>query len=358
MNIKGIRLAENPIIWADLDNIVAAFTSWDFFRAQSILITGGNGLLASYLLRSLLHANHLLDLNLQITCLVRSRQSDIFRLLPWLDCPSLRLVYGAAESFSYDQLEAHSIIIHAASGATPAIYQSNPIGIILPNSVGTAKLCEQAKIWNSQRFLFFSTGEVYGINENHSYAEDAYGYLDPCSLRSCYAESKRCGETTCVAYSHQHGLHAVIARIFHTYGPQMKLDDGRVFADFIRDALEGKQIRLASLGEAMRCFCYLSDATHGFLHLIAHGSSGQAYNVSNPSAEISIRDLATLIASLHNPSLDVYFANAQELKPGYMRSPVQRSLPSIAKIQSLGWRPVIDLHQGFSRTLDSYLTKP
>jgi UDP-glucuronate decarboxylase len=357
MEYQSIKSAENPIIWSDLNHIVSAFTSWEFFRSQTILITGGNGLLASYLVRTLLHANHLLSLNLHITCLVRSQRSELFRLAPWLHSSSLSLVYGDVETFQFDQLETQSIVIHAASVATPSVYQSNPVGIVLPNSLGTARLCQHAQIWSSQRFLFFSTGEVYGNNRFHSFAEDAYGYLDPTSLRSCYAESKRCGETTCVAYSHQYGLHAVIVRIFHTYGPQMKLDDGRVFADFIRDALEGKQIRLSSSGEAMRCFCYLSDATHGFLHLIVNGSSGQAYNLANPSAEISIRDLATLIAGLPTPSLEVCFANAQEFKPGYMQSPVQRSLPSIAKIQSLGWQPLVDLKQGFQRTLDSYLTQ-
>lgn len=354
MEFQSIKSAENPIVWADLEHIVSSFASWEFFRSKSILITGGNGLLASYLVRALLLANYRLSLNLQVTCLIRSHQSDLARLAPWLNTTALSLVYGEVQAFQYDKLDAQSVIVHAASGATPSVYQSNPVGIILPNSVGTANLCQYAHLWNSQRFLFFSTGEVYGINETPFFAENAYGYLDPTSLRSCYAESKRCGEATCVAYSHQHGLHTTIARIFHTYGPQMNLDDGRVFADFIRDALEGRQIRLATSGEAMRCFCYLSDAIRGFLHLIVHGSSGEAYNLSNPNSEISIRDLATLISGLSNPPLDVSIANGQNLKPGYMRSPVLRSLPSIAKIESLGWQPLVDLHQGFSRTLNSY----
>jgi len=354
MSIDDIRSAENPIVWSDLECVIDGFPAWEFFRGQTILITGGNGLLPSYLVRALLLANSLHDLGLKVTCIIRSRQSDLVRLEPWVNEKALELVYGEVESYPLDQLSQQTTVIHAASGATPAVYQSNPVGIILPNTVGTARLCEQAIIWKSKRFLFFSTGEVYGINSSPHFLETDYGFVDPCSLRSCYAESKRCGEATCVAYSHQYGLHAVIARIFHTYGPQMKLDDGRVFADFVRDSLEGKQIKLASSGEALRCFCYLSDATSAFLHIIAFGESAQAYNLSNPNAEISIRALASMVACLTQPPLEVYLGDPHDLKPGYLPSQVPRSLPSIAKVLGLGWQPVVGLEDGFRRTLSSY----
>jgi UDP-glucuronate decarboxylase len=354
MSIQSIRSAENLIVWSDLENVIESFPAWEFFRGQAILITGGSGLLPSYLVRALLLANRLHQLDLKVTCIIRSRQSNLIRLEPWRNEKALQLVYGEVESYPLDQLSDQSIVIHAASGATPAIYHSNPVGIILPNTVGTARLCEKASIWKSKRFLFFSTGEVYGFNSSPHFLETDYGFVDPCSLRSCYAESKRCGEATCIAYSHQYELHAVIARIFHTYGPQMKLNDGRVFADFVRDSLEGKQIKLASSGEALRCFCYLSDATSAFLHLIAFGVSAQAYNLSNPNAEISIRDLASLVAGLTDPPLEVYVGNNQDLKPGYLPSQIPRSLPSIAKVQDLGWKPVVGLQDGFKRTLSSY----
>ena len=354
MSIEDIRSSENPIVWADLENVIDSFPAWEFFRGQTILITGGNGLLPSYLVRALLLANRLHQLNLKVTCIIRSRQSDLVRLEPWVNDSALELVYGEVESYALDQLPHQSIVIHAASGATPAVYQLNPVGIILPNTIGTARLCQQASIWRSKKFLFFSTGEVYGINSSPHFLETDYGLVDPCTLRSCYAESKRCGETICVAYSHQYQLHTVIARIFHTYGPQMKLNDGRVFADFVRDSLNARQIKVASSGEALRCFCYLSDAAIGFLHLITFGESAQAYNLSNPNAEISIRDLASLVASLTDPPREVYVGTNQDLKPGYMPSTVPRSLPSIAKAQALGWQPVVGLQDGFKRTLSSY----
>jgi len=345
---------ENPIVWADLEKIVAEHSHWDFYRNQTVFVTGGAGLLASYLVRALLLANDCLGLNIRLTSLLRSVPSDGSRLKPWLHHPNLSLVYGNAENYPYGQLEPQDIVVHAASSASPLAYSQDPVGILLPNSVGTAQLCEYARKWGSRRFLFFSTGEVYGVNSKEKLDELDFGYLDPNTVRSCYAESKRMGETTCRAYAHQYGLPASCARIFHTYGPQMNLDDGRVFADFVRDALKGKAIALASAGTAMRCFCYLSDATAAFLQLLVSGSSGEAYNLANPDAEISIIDLANLIGGLVEPKLDVWLVDPDIAKPNYMASPVSRSLPSIAKLQALGWQPTTDLRSGFRRTLLSY----
>ena len=355
LSLAPIASLENPVVWSDLNTIVATFPGWHYFRNQSVLITGGNGLLASYLVRALLLSSQLLDLDLSVTCLIRSHQSDISRLQPWIKSSNLNIVYGSVEGYPFELLDRHSNIIHAASGASPRLYRSNPLSIIHPNTIGTDRLCSQAVDWSCNRLLFFSTGEIYGELDKTDFMESDSGNLDPSQLRSCYAESKRCGETIAAAYFHQHGLSTVSARIFHTYGPQIRLDDGRVFADFLRDSLLGGPIQLASSGEAMRCFCYLSDATLAFLFLIVYGSGGHAYNVANPDAETSILDLASLIAQLSNPSLDVVSTDPNKTKPGYIPSPVKRSLPSIDKIRDLGWSPKQNLKMGFERTILSFL---
>lgn len=348
------QLTENPIVWADLEKIVAEHRHWDFFRNQTVLVTGAGGLLASYLVRTLLRASDCLDLNMKLTCLLRSVPSAESRLKPWLHHPNLSLIYGSAETYPYGQLEPHSIAVHAASNASPRSYIQDPVGTLLPNCVGTVQLCEHARKWESRRLLFFSTSEVYGVNCKEELSELDYGYLDPNTERSCYAESKRMGETTCRAYAYQYGLSTTCARIFHTYGPQMNLEDGRVFADFVRDALNGQSIALVSAGTARRCFCYLGDATAAFLQLLVKGISGEAYNLANPDAETSIIDLARLISGLVEPKLEVCSVDPDIAKPGYLPSPVPRSLPSIAKLQSLGWQPTTDLESGFRRTLLSY----
>ena len=346
--------SENPIILADLDQIVSTFSPWDFFRSQTVFVTGGAGLLGSYLVRTLLRASDCLNLNIKITCLLRHKPALTSRLNPWLNHPNLNLVFGTAENYDYTSLVPHAILVHAASQASPSIYNKDPVGTILPNSVGTVRLCEQAQRWQSKKLLFFSTAEIYGVNSKIDIGELDYGYLDPMLVRSCYAESKRIGETICKAYAHQYSLNATCARIFHTYGPQMALDDGRVFADFVRDALGGDSICLASAGTAMRCFCYLTDATTGFLRLLVDGFPGESYNLANPDAEITIFNLAHLISGLSKAKPKVQFVDPEHAQPAYMSSPVPRSLPSIAKIGALGWKPLISLEEGFSRTLESY----
>ena len=118
------------------------------------------------------------------------------------------------------------------------------------------------------------------------------------TFRSCYAEGKRLGETMCASWWHQHRVAAMIARPFHTYGPGMRLDDGRVFADFVADVLARRPIRMASDGSARRAFCYVADAVAGFFAVLLMGEPGQAYNVGNERGETSIRDLAQLLVGM------------------------------------------------------------
>ena len=165
---------------------------------------------------------------------------------------------------------------------------------MLPNVIGTANLLERARSCGASSFLFFRSGEVYGALEAAAMPvpEDAYGKVDPTALRSCYAESKRMGEAMCAAWAGQHAVPARIVRPFHTYGPGMQLDDGRVCADFIADILAGRDISMKSDGSASRAFCYLADAVLGFFTVMLKGESGQAYNIGNEGAELSILELA------------------------------------------------------------------
>ena len=157
-----------------------------------------------------------------------------------------------------------------------------------------------------------------------------------------------------MAYHHQYQRDVVMVRPFHTYGPGMDLNDGRVFADFVRDALEGSTIKMKSDGLAQRAFCYLADATAGFLTVLLKGENGQAYNIGNPQGEKSIIELARIIAELA-PKGAIAVQEA-ERKPGeYLPSAIQRNAPDIRKVKLLGWEPVIDVKTGFQRTLQSFL---
>jgi len=347
----------NPIIRADLERIAAANLPWDALRDKTVLVTGGGGFLAAYLVKSLLSVGRLYKLNIKVICVARSTQGVDFRLSSYLGSPDLSVVqHDISKPLPCDFLRA-DFIVHSASQASPKYYGIDPVGTLLANSAGTMYLLEHAVKCKAEKFLFFSSGEVYGIpiNPNKLVGEQDYGYLDPMNVRSCYAESKRIGETMCVAWAQQYDLHTSIVRPFHTYGPGMALDDGRVFADFVADVVAKRDIILKSDGLAQRPFCYIADATIGFLTVLLSGGKAEAYNIANPDTEIPIKDLATLVANLFpDRCIGVQF-DVPIKSNAYLQSSISRSCPSIDKIKTLGWLPTTNLSDGFYRTIQSYI---
>jgi len=185
--------------------------------------------------------------------------------------------------------------------------------------------------------------------------ENYHGNVSSISDRSCYDESKRMGETMCVSYHHQFNVPIKIVRPFHTYGPGMLLNDGRVFADFVSDIVNEKNIVMKSEGNAIRSFCYISDAIIGFFCVLLSGENGEAYNVGNPHGEISIKKLAdTLVSLFPEKKLKVIEVKRSD---NYLKSPINRTCPDITKLQKLGWKPKIGIKQGFKKTIQSYKTQ-
>ena len=247
-------------------------------------------------------------------------------------------------------------IIHAASQASPKYYGKDPVGTLLANTLGTHNLLCLAKKCDSQSFLFLSSGDVYGrvSAPEVPIKEDGYGPLDPTDVRSCYGESKRLGETMCVAWHHQYGIPAKIVRLAHTYGPGMALDDGRVFADFVANVVQHEDIVLKSRGTARRAFCYLADATVAFLTVLLLGENAQAYNVGNEECEISIAQLAEVLIGLFpERKLGVRFSPGHT-QNGYIESKADRGSPDTSKMRKLGWHPTTTIEEGFRRTVASF----
>jgi nucleoside-diphosphate-sugar epimerase len=355
--VRNYSLETNPIIRGDLDYIASANLPWELLRNKKIIITGGGGFLAAYLIKSLLTIGRRHKLNLNVICVARSTSSLAYRLSSFLGSLNLSVVLHDISKPLPSNFPCADFIIHTASQASPKYYGIDPVGTLLANSAGTMNLLEHAVQSRAEKFLFFSSGEVYGVplNSNHPIGEQDYGYLDPMIVRSCYAESKRVGETMCVAWAQQYGVHTSVVRPFHTYGPGTALDDERVFADFVADVVARRDIVLKSDGLAQRAFCYIADATIGFLTVLLLGSKAEAYNVANPDAEISIRDLATLVADLFPERGVGVRIEMSTSSSSYLKSPIYRSCPSIEKIKSLGWTPTVSLKDGFRQTIQSYL---
>ena len=354
-NEKNIPL---EIVHKDLAQIVKSNVNWNRFKNKTIFISGGAGLLPSYLVQSLLHANRLHNLKLKVICMSRSSESLNKRLEYWLNDPSLKIIIHNVTRPIPVEIIPSDFVIHAASQSSPKFYAIDPVGTLLTNTVGTQHLLEYAVRSKAERFMFFSSGEVYGIplNPTEPITETSYGYLDPMNVRSCYAESKRIGETMSIAWAKQYGLDTVVVRPFHTYGPGMALDDGRVFADFVADVVAKRDIVIRGDGSEKRCFCYLADATVGFLSVLLNGINSEAYNVANPSCEISMKNLAKLISKLFpNRNIKIRFEDS-DTKKNYIKSPILKALPSIEKIKKLGWLPETSLEEGFTKTIKSFIS--
>jgi UDP-glucuronate decarboxylase len=345
----------HPIVEQDLAEITSAPLNWDAFAGATVLITGAAGFLPAYMVETLLYLNRTrLGQPVKVVALVRNAQRAQARFAAHRDDPHFELLVQDV-STPLPTTQPFDFIIHAASQASPIYYRTDPVGTLLANTQGTQHLLELARKHPVRGFLFFSSGEIYGIVPPGSgdIAERKGGWLDPTDVRSCYGESKRMGETMCAAWAQQYAVPACIARPFHTYGPGMRLDDGRVFADFVRDILHRGPIVLNSDGSARRSFCYLSDATLGFFTVLLKGVPGEAYNVANPAGECSIAELADRLAAVYAHQ-GITVERRARTDAAYMPSPILSTKPDIAKAMALGWQPRYGIEQGFQRTVESY----
>lgn len=347
-------MPRSRVITEDLGRIAAAPLDWDRLRGRTVLVAGAAGMLPAYLVEALLFRNEGEDpLGVRVVGLVRSPERARERFAHYAGRDDLELVAHDVTQ-PLDGLPGRfDLVVHAASNASPHLYGTDPVGTLQANVAGSAHLLERARRDGSEGFLLFSSGEVYGEVDPARVptAEDDYGYLDPTRVRSVYAESKRLAETLCVAYRHQHGVPARIVRPYHTYGPGLRAGDRRVFADFAFDALAGRPLVMRSDGRAVRAFCYLADATEGFLRVLLGGEPGRAYNVGNDEAEMSVLELARALGEEFG--LEVVEQPRDPSAGDYLESPIPRNSPDTSRLRALGWAPRTGVREGFARTVES-----
>jgi UDP-glucuronate decarboxylase len=346
----------NPVIKQDLARITQEPLVWENFAGSEVLITGASGFLPAYMVETLLFLNqHSLSTPARVTALVRNEERARERFAAYVGRDDLRLlVQDVSEPLRVST--RFDYVVHAASNASPVAFMADPAGTISANVLGAYHLLNAAAHQGiCKGFLYFSSGEVYGAVQPSSspLREEDGGFLDPTDLRACYGESKRMGEAMAVAWARQYGVPTRIVRPGHTYGPGMRLDDGRVFADFVRDILRGGPIVMLSEGTARRAFCYLADATAAFFTILLKGEDGQAYNVLNPGAMTRITDLADRLAALYKNE-GIHVERRARPASAYIPSTDQGTTVSIEKIAALGWRPTTTIEDGFQKTIESY----
>lgn len=240
-------------------------------------------------------------------------------------------------------------ILHFASPASPIDYLKIPIQTLKVGSLGTHNLLGLARAKNA-RILVASTSEIYGDPLVSPQPEDYFGNVNPVGPRGVYDEAKRFQEAMTMAYHNYHGLETRIARIFNTYGPRMRLNDGRVVPAFIGQTLRGEEITIFGDGSHTRSFCYVDDQIEGIFRLL-HSDYSQPMNIGNPE-EITIGQLAEEIMALSGSTQQVVY------KPLPIDEPKQRR-PDISKAKKiLGWAPSVDRAEGLRRTYGYFQSLP
>jgi len=299
-----------------------------------IVLTGGAGFLGSHL------TDRLLERGDEVICLdnlITGRRENVAHLV---DHDRYRFVeHDVSEHIDIDgPVDA---VLHFASPASPPDYLAAPIQTLKVGSLGTFNTLGLARA-KGARFMIASTSEVYGDPHQHPQTEQYWGNVNPVGPRGCYDEAKRFGEAATMAYHRYHGVDVRIVRIFNTYGPRMRADDGRVVSNFLVQALSGQPITIYGDGTQTRSFCFVEDEVRGFLALLDSDITGPC-NIGNPG-EFTITELAKLVIEVTGSSSEVVY------EPLPQDDPTQRRPDITQAREKLGWEPTVELREGLERT--------
>ena len=305
------------------------------------IITGGAGFVGSHLCERFLAEGH------EVVVVDSLLTGNIRNIEHLVDDPRFRFIHHNIS------LPLHldgpvDNILHFASPASPADYLEHPIPTLKVGSLGTHNALGLAKAKGS-RFLLASTSEVYGDPEVHPQREDYWGHVNPIGPRGCYDEAKRFAEAITMAYHRYHGVKTRIVRIFNTYGPRMRLNDGRVLPAFMGQVLRGEPLSVFGKGDQTRSFCYVTDLVDGIYRLL-HSDYSEPVNIGNP-AEMTVLELAhEILAMVPESKSRIDYLPLPQDDP-------KRRKPDIGKAQSLlGWEPKVDRAEGLDRTLAYFRT--
>ena len=342
------RLLDIPEYVEDVKRVASLDLPWGKLRNKTILITGGTGLIGSFLVDVLSVAN----VNCKVLLLGRSEEKAKKRFLEYWNSGFIHFVKWDAAAPALTTIDdLVDFVLHLASNTHPVAYATDPIGTITTNVIALNNLLALAADKNVSRFLFASSNEVYGENRGdvELFDEKYCGYIDCNTLRAGYPESKRCGEALCQAYIRQKNLDCVIARLTRTYGPTVLQADTKAVNQFFGNALKGENIVLKSEGQQYYSYQYVADSVSGLLTILLKGVCGEAYNIADESGDITLRDLAFLIAAQSGRSVVFDLPDAVEAT-GFSKATKARLDGS--KLFFMGWKPVFDVAHGVRRNLE------
>ena len=305
------------------------------------LVTGGAGFLGSHL------CDYLLDRGLRVIC-VDNLLSGSLANIEHIDDKDFQFVpHDVTEPYFTD--EPLDFVYHFAALASPEDYLRMPLASLKVGSYGTHHMLGLAKVKRA-RFITASTSEVYGDPQIHPQPESYWGHVNPIGPRGVYDEAKRYAEALTMAYNLQQGVDTAIVRIFNTYGPRMRPNDGRAVSNFVRQAVAGEPLTVFGDGQQTRSFCYVDDLIRGIVSLAESGEH-MPVNIGNPD-ERTLLDLAELVKKMTGSSSEIVFEALR------VDDPMQRK-PDITRAQELlGWGPEVSLEEGLSRLLRAQGLEP
>ena len=342
---------KSKIIQEDIENIakdIAADAT--AFSGKTVLITGGAGFLGNYFIGVLDFLNKNV---LEKPCKIISVDNFITGVKYNIEeGPNFKAIRHNVK----DQLKIEEnidYILHAAGIASPKFYRKFKIETIDVATLGTKNMLELAKEKNVKSMVFFSSSEIYGDPDpNFVPTPETYvGRVSCTGPRSNYDESKRLGETLCIAYFEEHKVPVKIVRPFNIFGPGMRLDDYRVIPNFVANALKGKPLPVYGQGNHTRTFCYISDGITGFLKVLLSDCNGEALNVGNDDNEITIENLARTVAEIWGNKPKI--RKMEGINDAYASADPKRRCPDLTKIKAkLNYAPKVDLKAGIKRFVE------
>lgn len=345
-----MNLLENKKYMEDVKAIASLDYTWSALANTSFLITGATGMIGSFLIDTIMYKNETENLNCTIYAMGRNQEKAKARFASFFEHKNFKfLEVDINAPFTLEESK-FDYILHAASNTHPKAYATDPIGTITANVMATHQLLEIAKNKATKRFVYLSSVEVYGENRGDvdAFDESYCGYIDCNTLRAGYPESKRVGEALCQAYIKQENLDIVIPRLSRVYGPTMLMSDTKALSQFLKKAVNNEDIVLKSEGTQFYSYSYVADAVSGIFKIMFDGKNGEAYNLSDPNSDITLRDLAKIIAKSVGRKVVFELPDAVE-KAGY--STATKAILNTKKIHDLGFKAIYGMEKGIHNTI-------
>ncbi len=352
-----MKCLNDRVLEEDLKNIASNHVLFNDLKNSTILITGATGLIGSYLIKSIVCCNQINATNIKVIALIRSKDKarEIFK-----EIYDNNMIHFIVTDITNELDIDYEIdyIVHGASPTASKFFITNPVETIDAIVLGTKNILELSRKNSVKGFVYLSTMEVYGITdpELERVSESDLGYIDILSVRSSYSEGKRMAENLCIAYADQYGVDVKIARLAQTFGAGIQKTENRVFAQFARSVINDEDIVLHTEGKSVGNYCYIRDAIKALLLLLVKGESKQAYNITNEDSNISIRDMAYLVADkIADNEIKVVF-DIPESENVYGYAPDVKMKLSSKKMRALGWKPEVGLEESYTRMIESMKT--